>query len=459
LKGPPSKALGWRLTTSMEEAMNHSTQKHKNPGVEVVAGNGLLHRRALLGRGIVFAGTMTGIGTSLTGAAAEPLKDDPWSTAAGATTQALQQRSHFEDKVTRTLSNPNGEPRTQHARTPHQLLNGTITPNPLHFTINHSGIPDIDPDQHRLAIHGMVKQPKVFTLETLARYPMVSRMHFVECGGNSAPMFSKEPIQATLQALHGLCSGAEWTGVLLSTLLEETGIDPKATWFLAEGADSLALTRSVPIKKGLDDAMIALYQNGERLMPGNGYPMRLLLPGYEGNMNVKFLRRIKLVDQPAMTYYEARNYSPVLPDGKAYKFYFVNEVKSFITQPSFGQSLKEPGYYQISGIAYSGTGRIAKVMVSADGGKSWGEAALQGPVHPKAYTRFRMPWRWDGQPVVLQSRAWDEAGNFQPLRADFVALRGETKTVPNVAGFPNQHYNSLTSWGIDGKGEIKHVYA
>jgi sulfane dehydrogenase subunit SoxC len=431
------------------------------PALELVAGNGLLHRRALLGQGIMLAGAAaTGVGTSLTGAAAEPLEDAPWSRMAGAVTPVLQTPSRFEKDVVRMLSNPNGEPRTQHARTPHHLLNGVVTPNSLHFTILHSGIPDIDPAQHKLVIHGMVKQPKVFTVETLARYPMVTRQHFVECGGNSAPMFSNEPVQATLQGLHGLVSNAEWTGVLLSTLLEEVGVDPKATWMLPEGADSLALTRSVPVKKGMDDAMIALYQNGERLMPGNGYPMRLLLPGWEGNMNVKFVRRIKLVDEPAMTYYEARNYSPVLPSGKAYKFYFVNEVKSFITYPSFGSTLKEPGYYEISGIAYSGNGRIEKVLVSADGGKSWAEAALQAPVNPKAFTRFRMPWRWDGRPVVLQSRAWDEAGNAQPLRADFVAARGETKTpVRSVLAFPNQHYNSLTSWGINAKGEIKHVYA
>jgi sulfane dehydrogenase subunit SoxC len=206
--------------------------------------------------------------------------------------------------------------------------------------------------------------------------------------------------------------------------------------------------------------MIAIYQNGERLMPGNGYPMRLLLPGYEGNMNTKFLRRIEITDQPAMTYYESRNYSPLLPDGKAYKFYFVNEVKSFITKPSFGMSLKQPGYYEISGIAYSGTGRIEKVLVSADGGKSWGEAAVEGPVSPKAFTRFRMPWRWDGQPAVITSRAWDDSGAAQPLRADFVALRGETlKPVTNPYGFYNQHYNSLTAWGIQSSGEIKHVYA
>ena len=440
--------------------MTELTYEGGTPSVEQVAGNGLLDRRALLGRGIAIAGAAATGAASLTSAAAEPLKDAPWSLVQGTTTPALQTPSRFEKDVVRHLSNPNAEPRTQHARTPHQLLNGVITPNSLHFTIIHSGIPDIDPAQHQLVIHGMVKQPKIFNLETLARYPMVTRQHFVECGGNSAAMFSNEPVQASLQGLHGLVSNAEWTGVLLSTLLEEVGVDPKAVWILAEGADSLALTRSVPLKKGLDDAMIALYQNGERLMPGNGYPMRLLLPGYEGNMNVKFLRRLKLVDQPAMTYYEARNYSPVLPNGKAYRFYFVNEVKSFITNPSFGHALKDKGYYEISGVAYSGTGRISKVLVSADGGKSWAEAALQGPVNPKAFTRFRMPWRWDGQPVVLQSRAWDESGNAQPLRADFVAARGETKTpVKNVLGFPNQHYNSLTSWGINGKGEISHVYA
>ena len=275
----------------------------------------------------------------------------------------------------------------------------------------------MDPEAHRFVIHGLVKQPMVWTVDALHRYPMVSRITFLECGGNSAPLYSKEPIQASVQALHGLSSCAEWTGVLLSTLLDEVGVDPKAKWMIAEGADLPTMNRSIPVAKAWDDAMIALYQNGEALNPSNGYPMRLLLPGYEGNMNVKYLRRIQLTDQPAMSYYEERNYSPILPDGKAYRFYFVNEVKSFITRPSFGMALKAPGFYEISGIAYSGSGAIAKVVVSADGGKSWGEAALQAPVHDKAFTRFQMPWRWDGQPAVLQSRAWDEAGNVQPLRA------------------------------------------
>jgi len=360
----------------------------------------------------------------------------------------------------RTLSNPRGEPRTQHGRTPHHLLNGTFTPNGLHFVISHSGNPDIDPSQHRLVIHGMVRRPLVFTLDALARYPLVSRMTFVECGGNSAPLFSNEPVQADVQAIHGLVSCAEWTGVMLSTLLEEAGIDPKAKWLIAEGADSLALSRSVPITKALDDAMIALYQNGERLMPGNGYPMRLLLPGWEGNMQVKWLRRLKLVDAPAMTFYEARTYAPILPDGKAYQFYFLQEVKSFITHPSPGLKLTGPGFYEISGIAYSANGRIAKVMVTADGGKSWAQAALQQPVHPKAFTRFRVPWRWEGGPVVLQSRAWDEGGNVQPTRAEVIARRGQTKTpVTNPAAFTSQHYNGPTSWGIEANGEVKHVYA
>jgi sulfane dehydrogenase subunit SoxC len=431
-----------------------------SPPFEPVAGNGLLDRRALLGRGIIFAGAAaTGAGTSLS-AAAEPLKDDPWSLVMGAVSPPRQEPSRFEKNVVRTLSNPNNEFRNSHGRTPHHLINGTVTPAALHFSICHSGLPDIDPEKHRLVVHGMVRQPKVYTLADLDRYPKVTRMAFVECSGNSAPMFSNEPLQATCQALHGLVSNSEWTGVLVSTLFEEVGVDPNAIWFLAEGADSLALHRSVPVKKGLDDAMIAIYQNGERLMPGNGYPMRLLLPGYQGNMNIKYLRRIKLIDQPAMSFYEAKTYSQILPGERFQKFHFLQQVKSFITHPSFGHSLKGPGYYEISGVAYSGTGRIARVMVSADGGKSWAQAALQGAVQPQAFTRFTAPWRWDGQPVTLLSRAWDEAGYSQPMRPDFVAARGQTKQpVTNPLVFPNQHYNSITAWGVDSKGEIKHVYA
>jgi len=446
--------------------MSKRGRRGRAPALEFVAGNGLLDRRALLRNSIVFAGAMSaGAAGALTGAAAEPisgapLTDEAWSLEFGSVLPPQQTPSAFEKDVVRTLSNPKGEFRNSHARTPHHLLNGTVTPNALHFSICHCGVPNIDPAKHKLVIHGMVRQPLEFTLETLSRYPLVSRMAFVECAGNSAPMFSSEPMQVTAQAIHGLVSNAEWTGVPLSVLLDEAGIDPAAKWLIAEGADAQFLDRSVPVKKAYDDALVAIYQNGEHLMPGNGYPMRLLLPGYQGNMNVKYLRRIKAVDQPAMSYFESKTYSQILPGGKTWRFHFLMEVKSFITQPSFGRTLKEPGFYTISGVAYSGTGRIAKVMVSADGGKSWGQAALQGAIQEKAFTRFVMPWRWDGQPAVLQSRAWDEAGNVQPLRAEFVASRGQTtKPMTTPLAFPNQHYNSITSWGVESNGEVKHVYA
>jgi sulfane dehydrogenase subunit SoxC len=428
--------------------------------VEQVAGNGLLHRRALLGRGIMVAGAM-GAGSAglVTGAAAEPLAEAPWSLEPGDVTPPYGRPSRFESAVVRTVDNPKNEPSGSRARTPHQLLRGAITPNGLHFTIMHAGIPDIDPAQHKLLIHGMVKQPLVFDLESLSRYRMVTRTGFLECGGNSAPLFSNEPIQADVQALHGLASCAQWTGVPLATLLDEAGVDPKAKWIVAEGADSAHLSRSVPLAKVWDDAMVAMYQNGERIQPGQGYPMRLYLPGYEGNMNVKFLRRVQVTDQPGMTFFESKIYSDPLPNGKDTQFYFVQEVKSFISSPSHGLALKGPGVYEVSGVAYSGNGRIAKVMVSADGGKSWGEAALDEPRLPKAFTRFSMAWRWDGGPAILQSRAWDEGGNSQPSRQQFVALRGETTKPPSVLGFPGHHFNAVTSWGVNAKGEVKHVYA
>jgi sulfane dehydrogenase subunit SoxC len=418
------------------------------------AGNGLLDRRAFLRGGAALAAAMTSYA-----AKAEPLAEPPWGKEPGELVPPYGAPSKFEKGAVRTLSNPQGEPRTQHARTPHHLLQGTATPNGLHFTISHAGNPGIEPERHRLAIHGLVKRPLVFTLDALARYPLVSRFTFVECGGNSATLFSPEPIQATAQTLHGLASCAEWTGVALSTLLEETGVDPKAKWVIAEGADAPHLSRSFPLTKALDDAMIALYQNGERVMPGQGYPMRLLLPGWEGNMNVKWVRRLELAESPAMSYYESRTYAPILPNGKAYRFYFLQEVKSFITQPSVGFAMKAPGFYEISGIAYSGNGRITKVMVSADGGKSWAEAALQEPVMSKSFTRFRIPWNWNGGPAVLQSRAWDDQGNVQPTRAEIIALRGQASRVPSPMGFPSQHYNGITSWAIDAKGDLRHVYA
>jgi len=415
------------------------------PANEEAAGNGLLHRRAF----IAGAGALAGA-ASADPAFAEALAVEPWMTAPGTPFTGYGQPSRFEAGVLRTYANPPNAPGAGAARTPLHRLHGAITPNGLHFERSHSGVPDVDPDKHRLLIHGLVARPLVFSLETLERYPMESRIAFIECGGNSAALNQPEPAKSNVQTLHGLLSCAEWTGVRLATLLDEAGVDPAARFVLAEGGDAASMSRSVPLAKALDDAMIALYQNGERIRPSNGYPMRLLLPGFEGNMQVKWLRRLKLVAEPVMTKDETSKYTLLQPDGSALQFVFPMEAKSVITHPSAEQTLRGPGLYEVSGLAWSGGGRIARVEVSADGGRSWAEALLQEPVLSKALTRFRLPWRWDGGPAVLQSRAIDETGNVQPSRETLLARRGPRALY---------HFNAIASWGVAPGGEVSHVYA
>jgi len=427
--------------------MRSKIRRAKQYDLQPVAGNGLLDRRALLRVGATVA---AGAGLAGSANAAGPLEVEPWMREVGAPFAPYGQPSHFESKVVRTIGTLPGTTGTGASRTPLHALEGMITPNGLHFERSHDGIPDIDPDKHRLLIHGLVRRPLSFTLEALTRYPTVSRMAFIECGGNGGALYQKAPVQLGAQGLHGLVSCAEWTGVPLAVLLEEAGVDPKALWILAEGADAASMSRSVPLAKAMDDAIVALYQNGERIRPGNGYPMRLLLPGFEGNTNVKWLRRIKLTDGPVMTRDETSKYTISLPGGKALQFVFPIEAKSLITRPSPGLRLDGEGIYEISGLAWSGYGRIAKVDVSADGGKSWAEGVLQEPVLPMALTRFRIAWQWNGGPATLQSRAVDQSGYIQPTREQLIAERG-SKTI--------FHYNGITSWGVSESGELTHVYA
>jgi len=415
--------------------------------LQPVAGNGLLDRRALFRAGAAMA---AGAGFARSANATGPLQIEPWMREVGAPFVPYGQPSHFENKVARIFATLPGTTGTGASRTPLHALEGTITPNGLHFERSHDGIPEIDPTAHQLLIHGLVRRPLSFTVEALSRYPTVSRIAFIECGGNGGALYQKSPVQLGVQGLHGLLSCAEWTGVPLAILLDEAGVDPKARWILAEGADAASMSRSVPLAKAMDDAIVALYQNGERIRPGNGYPMRLLLPGFEGNTNVKWLRRIKLTDGPMMTKDETSKYTISLPDGKAQQFVFPIEAKSVITRPSPGLRLDGAGVYEISGLAWSGYGRIAKVDVSADGGKSWAPALLQDPVLPMALTRFRIPWQWNGGAAVLQSRAEDESGYVQPTREQLIAERG-SKTI--------FHYNGITSWGVSANGELAHVYA
>lgn len=422
-------------------------------GAERVAANGLLHRRLFLSGGTLAAGAaaLGGLGTA-TPAAAQGVFPD-WRLKPGKSFTGYGVPSRFEEPVQRTFtarapSYPS--PGAGSSRTPLHLLEGIITPSGLHFERSHSGVPDIDPEKHTLLVHGLVRQPLLFDVESLARYPTVSRIHFIECSGNSGAGWGVNPPVGPVATMHGLVSCSEWSGVPLSYLLDEAGIDPAAKWILAEGSDAAGMSRSVPLSKCVDDAMIALYQNGERVRPEQGYPMRLLLPGWEGNMCVKWLSRIKLTTGPTHTKDETSKYTELMPDGKSLQFTFPMEVKSTITRPSEGINMRGPGFYEISGFAWSGNGKIKRVDVSADGGKSWAEAALAEPVASRALTRFRLGWQWDGGEIILQSRAVDETGAVQPTREALIAAKG----IKNA-----YHYNGITSWEVRASGLVKNVWA
>lgn len=412
------------------------------------AGGGLLDRRALLGGGLLSAGlAAAGAQAAETG---ETGALPPWTTTPGRPMSGYGQPSRAVAAVKRLVVAPPGRPGTGASRTPHQSLEGTITPNGLHFERHHNGVPDIDPARHELLIHGLVRRPIALSLDRLLRYPMETHVRFIECSGNSRDLTADKPVQAAAGSLNGLMSCSEWTGVRLALLLDEAGVEPGARWLLAEGADAASLSRSVPLAKAMDDAVVALFQNGEPIRPEQGFPMRLLLPGYEGNINIKWLHRLKLTRGPTYTRDETSKYSDLLPDGRAELFTLEMAVKSIITRPSFGLDMAGPGLYEISGLAWSGQGRVARVEVSADGGRSWAEAALTGPVLPKALTRFRAPWRWDGAPAVLMSRATDEGGQRQPSRSAWLA-----KYAPGQG----YHFNGVQSWAVDAAGRVSNIHA
>lgn len=416
--------------------------------IEKVAGNGLLHRRLFLTGGAAMVGSMGLL--SARSATAAPLEIPPWMKAPGTHMRPYGMPSSHEEGVQRIVGGTPGVVGSGVSFTPLEKLHGTITPNGLHFERHHTGVPDIDPDQHTLLLHGLVDRPLTFSMDALMRYPTVTRIQFLECSGNSGRSnMSPEPPQAPLGAMHGLASCSEWTGIPLSVLLDEAGVKPGAGWVLAEGADAAAMSRSVPLEKMMDDAIIALYQNGERLRPENGYPMRLFLPGYEGNMSVKWLRRLKVNAAPTMTRDETSHYTDVLVGGKAKILTFPIGVKSLITNPSPGMRLSQPGLYELTGLTWSGAGKIARVEISADGGRTWAEAALTEPVLSKSFTRFRMAWRWNGGPATLVSRAFDETGAGQPTRDAFIAEYGARS---------NYHNNTIQSWGVSGNGEVTNVY-
>jgi sulfane dehydrogenase subunit SoxC len=357
------------------------------------------------------------------------------------------ERSPFE-KATRFVRESK-TPETGSSFTPLQESVGILTPSALHYERHHSGVPTIDPAKHRLIIHGMVERPLSLSMAEVRRLPSVARILALECGGNSAGEWGGAG-GADVQRSFGLLSGSEWTGVPLGLLLAEVGVRPGASWVIAEGADPCRMMRSIPLAKALEDSLLAYGQNGEAMRPAQGYPLRLINPGWEGNANVKWLHSLRLTDQPYMARDETSKYSDLMPDGKTRIFTYTMEAKSIITFPSGGQTLPGRGSYELTGLAWSGRGRIERVEVTTDGGNTWTPATLQEPRLPMALTRFRLPWRFEGQEARIASRAIDQTGYVQPPRAALVAVRGLNSI---------NHYNGIKVWQVRADGTVTNVDA
>ncbi len=386
----------------------------------------------------------------------EILNLPPWSTSLGmpVATNPYGQPSKFESQLLRRESP--GLARVGGASVsfaPLQGLFGIITPSGLHFERHHQGWHDVDPARHRLMINGsdpaFLKKPKVYTMDQLMRLPPVSRIHFIECGANTGLEWGNVAVP-TVQYTHGMLSCSEFTGVPLKLLLEDCGVDyKKARYVLAEGADGSSMTRTIPMEMvESGEVFVAYGMNGEMLRPENGYPLRLVVPGVQGVSWVKWLRRIEVGDKPYATKDEAVHYIDLMPDGMHRQYTSIQECKSVITTPSGGQRLLENGFYNVSGLAWSGRGKITRVDVSTDGGINWKPARIEGPVQNKALTRFNADWVWDGKPAILQSRAIDETGYVQPSYGQLREVRG-TKSI--------YHNNAIQSWKVVESGEISNV--
>ncbi len=423
-------------------------------------------RRRFLKSGAALAGLAVGASAATHSLSAEPVTAEPTEERIDLL-HKYGERSHYVHSVRYGgLNNPErvvpGEPRTFGFAAPLQDSTGMVTPTALHYIISHGyEAPDIDPAEHRLLIHGMVDRPLILSMDDIQRLPSVSRFHFIECHGNSTMggttgVYRKAP-EATVQDTHGFTSCSEWTGVLLSTLLKEAGVQKGATWIVAEGADANKHSKSIPIEKGWDDALVAYSQNGEPVRPEQGYPLRLVTPGWQGINNVKWLRRIKLVEEPYMAMMEVSRYPRLTPDGVSHWFEFELGPKSVITRPSGGQQLKTQGYYEITGLAWSGAGAVRRVEVSTDGGKTWKDAQLRGPILPKAHTRFSIPWNWDGDEAMLQSRCTDDKGTVQPTLAEIAKIWGTDVDFFKKTLLGSSDVNAIQPWKINRDGSVRNA--
>jgi len=414
------------------------------------------NRRELLKTGAALAGGVTlGAVTPALGQTPAPAHDHPTMVKGTKDLIAYGERSHFVTSV-RISHPPGGRPspdafgKVFHVAAPLQDSVGVITPSSLHYvaTTRGSFMPDIDPKDHTLMIHGLVDRPLTFTMEELKRLPSVTRLHFIECAGNR-----HNARQTTVQETHGMVSCAEWTGVLLSTLLKECGVKGSATWFVAEGAEEVKGASSMPVAKAMDDVIVAYGMNGEPVRPQNGFPLRLLVPGFEGIFSTKYLRRIKLVDRYYLNY---NDFGHLDENPKVAALDYQIGPKSVITYPSGGQQLPGRGFYEISGLAWSGGGAVKLVEVSTDGGKKWNRAELKGTPQRMAFTRFGYQWNWDGNETEILSRCTDEIGQVQPTRAQ-VAKYWNVPLERNyrVPGLDN----SVMPWRIGRDGSVRNGLA
>lgn len=412
-----------------------------------------LSRRRFLGGAAVAGAGLAGTGL----AHAEAGKPDPlitevqdWSRYLG---EGVDKRpygtpSRFEKNVIRRdVSWLTASPESSVNFTPLHELDGIITPSGLCFERHHGGIADIDPANHRLMIHGLVDKPLVFTMEDIKRMPRQNRIHFLECAANSGMEWRGAQLNGC-QFTHGMVHNVMYTGVPLKVLLAEAGVKANAKWLMLEGADSSGMNRSLPLEKALDDTLIAFAMNGEALRPEQGYPLRAVIPGWEGNLWVKWLRRIEVGDQPWQAREETSKYTDLLADGRSRRFTFFMDAKSVVTNPSPQAPLKQKGRNVLSGLAWSGRGTIKRVDVTLDGGKNWQHARIDGPVLDKSLTRFYVDFDWTGQDLLIQSRAMDSTGYLQPTKEELRKIRGTNSIY---------HNNGIQTWHVKANGETENV--
>lgn len=409
---------------------------------------GLYTRRQILAGSL---GGLTVVGSSSFVRARDPIPDS-WTLPGESFSNYGQPRSDRSSPI-RWISQHPAMPGEGVSWTPLHELEGTVTSTGLHFERHHNGVPKVDPAIWELVIYkvmdsGQVNGGIALNLDDLHRLPMLSRVLFLECGGNSNTLWLPNPVQTAAGYLHGLVSGGEWTGVRLNELLSVAGRVKDETWLIATGLDSAGVSVSLPLSRLPEDTLVALYHNGEPLHSEHGFPARLIIPGWEGITQVKWLHQLLLSPKPQLGRYDTVVYSDLNSDGRFERFSHVMGVKSVVTSPSPGMHLNIKGVYEISGLAWSGNGSIRKVEISVDG-VHWEEAVLQTPVLDRALTRFRLLWRWQGQRAVIQSKATDDQGNVQPTRSALLEARGQNHFY---------HYNAINSWQVNEDGDLSHVY-